>query len=702
MKKRIVSLFLCAALALPLGCFPARAAGVADVPQREKAAVLKELEVMVGDETGALHLERGVTRAEFTKLLIAASPYRDAVGESANTSPYPDVSYRDWYAPYVRAAVDAALVKGDEQGWFHPQATITLQEGATMAVRLLGYQDSDFPAPWPAGQLALYHSLDLDQGVAAQSGTNLLTRGDCLHLFYDLLCAPTKTGTSYVNLLGHTLNDEGVVDVPALFQVEQEGPIPLTGAWESLLPFAPADALIYRDGERAELSELREYDLLYWAKDQAILFATGNSQSAMGQLTAAVDGPVVAQGSAWKNSIPFALTSDTPVTRNGARAAVSDIRDLDVIYWSEYAQALYVYAKTVTGTVEAVTPSLAAPTAVTIAGVSYPLETFEAQYAFSDLGSFRKGDAVKLLLGRTGGVAAARSLGEEETVTQVGVVAALESRTYTDNDEDAYAARVIVLTAADGQRYAYPYPWQDADDFEPGELVEVTVSSRQTQVRRLSRASLRGTVNAQATALGDLPLSPDVEILDTYGKTATKSVYPSRLAGVTLSSDMVRCYRTDDTGAITALILNDVTGDLHSYGVLTDLETYNSAMFLQSVLTLDLGGQQQVLSVNGMGFPAQKGPVCVMMDGQELKNVRSLTKVDQVTLDGQAAVDGSDRYPLADNVAYYIYDRNAGSASSAYTLASRTQVLAEGYTLSAWYDTPPSQGGRVRVVLAQK
>ena len=73
-----------------------------------------------------------------------------------------------------------------------------------------------------------------------------------------------------------------------------------------------------------------------------------------------------------------------------------------------------------------------------------------------------------------------------------------------------------------------------------------------------------------------------------------------------------------------------------------------------------------------------------------------------VCYDGQTAVDGSDRCPLADNVAYYIYDRNAGSTSSAYTLASRTQVLAEGYTLSAWYDTPPSQGGRVRVVLAQK
>ena len=86
MKKRIVSVLLSAALALPLAVSPALAEA-ADVPQREKAAVLKELEIMVGDETGALHLERGVTRSEFTKLLIAASPYKDAVGDSAGTTP---------------------------------------------------------------------------------------------------------------------------------------------------------------------------------------------------------------------------------------------------------------------------------------------------------------------------------------------------------------------------------------------------------------------------------------------------------------------------------------------------------------------------------------------------------------------------------------------------------------------------------------
>lgn len=696
MKKRILSILLCAALALPLA--PAALAKVADVPQGEKAAVLRELEVLVGDESGALHLERGVTRCEFTKMLIAASPYKDTVGESANTAPYPDVPHTAWYAPYVRAGVDAGLVKGDERGWFHPLEPITLQEGATMAARLLGYQDGDFSAPWPAGQMALYRSADLDQGLTAQKATDPLTRQDCLHLFYNLLCAPTKTGQSYVNLLGHTLNQDGEVDVPALFRVEQEGPIPLTGDWKTLLPFDVNTALVYRDNDRATLSELREFDLLYWAKDQAILFALSGSQGTMGQLTAAVEGPVVAQDN-WQSHIPFPLTAATPVTRNGARATVSDVRAMDVVYWSKYAKALYVYSKTASGTVEAITPSLAAPTAVTIAGVAYPLETFEAQYAFSDLGSFRKGDAVRLLLGRTGGVAAVRSLADEELVDRVGLVSALESRAYTDANDNPYAAKVIVITAADGQSYAYPYPWRDADDFEPGTLVAVSVTAGQAQVKRLGRVSLSGAVNADGTQLGRTPISPDVDILDTYGKYSHKSVYPSRLAGVTLTADMVRYYETDQTGAITTLILNNVTGDLHTYGVLTQSEVVDipGSMLTQSVLTFDFGGRQQTIPLSGKRFPVQVGPACLMMDGQDIDNAKSLTKLSGVTLDDRGVVSGGQTYPLADGVAYYTLDR----PTQTYTLASRAQVLAGDYTLSAWYDTPPSQGGRVRVVLAQ-
>lgn len=692
--KRLVAVLLTAALTV--GLMPAAFAAAKDVPVSEKAVVLRELEIMEGDETGALHLERNVTRAEFTKLLVSASPYKGSVGDTAVTDPYPDVSHRDWFAPYVRTAVDAGLVKGDLEGYFRPLRSITLAEGATMAVRLLGYRDSDFSSAWPTGQLALYRSLDLDEGVAATGQDDLMTREDCLHLFYNLLTVPTKQGAVYGASLGCTLNAQGEVDVPTLFRVEQEGPVVVTGDWQSHLPFDAADALVYRNNDRATLADLREWDIVYWAKDDAILFASEGSQSSMGQMAGAVEGPVVVEDG-WQSKLPFSLSDAASVLRNGAAAEVDDIQPLDVVYWGKYDQKLYVYSKRVSGTVELISPAPASPTAVVVAGQTYALETFEAQYAFSDLGAYRKGDRVTLLMGRGGGVAAVRALADDADSGRAGIVSALERKTYLDGSDRPYSAKVITVVGTDGLAYSYPYNWDKDDDFDHGELVQVSVTDGKTTVSKVS-TTLSGAVNASATRIGQYLLSPDAEILDTYGDDTFRTVPPSRLAGVTLTRDMVR-YAELDNDTVTALILDDVTGDLHSYGIMTDVEVASipGMLAIQGAYTFDIGGSIQVLPINGKRYAVQKGPFCLMTDGQEVQSMKNLTALRQVTLSGSYAVRGSTRYTLADNVAYYIYDKS----DKRYTLSSRERVLAAGGDLSAWYDKTDANGGRVRIVLAE-
>src|SRR5699024_6182314 len=110
------------------------------------------------------------------------------------------------------------------------------------------------------------------------------------------------------------------------------------------------------------------------------------------------------------------------------------------------------------------------------------------------------------------------------------------------------------------------------------------------EVSRLSSASLTGRVSADGTAIGSNPLAADAEILDTYGDTQTLRVYPSRLAGVNLTSGMVRWYSTNTRGEIDRLILNDVTGDLHQYGVLTDVTEQSFGMVLMSSYVYDSAG----------------------------------------------------------------------------------------------------------------
>lgn len=106
MKQRLLAGLL--AVVLVLGLAPAALA--AAPAEGEAAQVLAALDIMVGDESGNLNLGATVTRAEFTKLAVAASTSRDAVGDTVSVKPYPDVPQSHWAAPYIKAAVDLGLV----------------------------------------------------------------------------------------------------------------------------------------------------------------------------------------------------------------------------------------------------------------------------------------------------------------------------------------------------------------------------------------------------------------------------------------------------------------------------------------------------------------------------------------------------------------------------------------------------------------
>ena len=115
-RKRILSGLLAAIVLISL-----TPAALAATPTVDDAAqALAALDIMVGDQDGNLNLDKTVTRAEFTKLAVAASPMRESVGDTVSVKPYPDVPQNHWAAPSVKAAVDLGLVQGDLRGNFNP------------------------------------------------------------------------------------------------------------------------------------------------------------------------------------------------------------------------------------------------------------------------------------------------------------------------------------------------------------------------------------------------------------------------------------------------------------------------------------------------------------------------------------------------------------------------------------------------------
>ena len=271
MKKRVLSALLAAALTLSL-VTPA----LAVTSQDDAAQVLAALDIMTGDGSGNLNLSAPVTRAEFVKMLMAASPI--SVGDVTYVSPYPDVPASHWAAPYVEAAVTAGYVTGYLDGTFRPSNTITLAEGVVMALRLLGYTNEDFSGSFPAGQMAMYKTLDLDEGITiGQNDT--MKRQDAMYLFYNLLTAPSKTtGQPYLSsVLGYSLTADGEVDTLALLNGTMDGPVVVGEAgWRDKIPFDISKASVTRNGVVTTAAALSDNDVVYWSKHLNALWVYTN------------------------------------------------------------------------------------------------------------------------------------------------------------------------------------------------------------------------------------------------------------------------------------------------------------------------------------------------------------------------------------------------------------------------------------------
>lgn len=615
MKKRVLSALLAAALTLSL-VTPALA-----VTSRDDAAqVLAALDIMTGDGSGNLNLSAPVTRAEFVKMLMAASPI--SVGDMTYVSPYPDVPASHWAAPYVEAAVTAGYVTGYLDGTFRPSNTITLAEGVVMALRLLGYTNADFSGSFPAGQMSMYKTLDLDEGITiGQNDT--MTRQDAMYLFYNLLTAPTKTtGQPYLSsVLGYGLTADGKVDTLAL-------------------------------------------------------------------LNGTMDGPVVVGEAGWRDKIPFDL-SKARVTRNGVVTTSAALVDNDVVYWSKNLNALWVYTNKITGPIQAISPT-SAPTSVTVSGKAYTIETPTAAYALSDLGTFEVGDSVTLLLGRDGKVVSAMAPGEAASDSVCGLVISSVPQTFTDKNGNEYTSASVTVLATDGNSYTYSV---DRSNIRAGALVRVTSSSDGVEVKALSSASISGKVSSDGKRMGNLDFAADAEILDTYGERGVR-IYPSRLAGMEITSSMVRYYLLDGNGDISRLILKDATGDMHTYGVITSVSEVDSDMATSGTYVYDAGGTSGTLT-GARVYHLVKGPFQMKTDGDQVDGFVNLSSVRIDTVDGTTAYADNRQYTIWDDV--LVYEVQGDN----YYLTSLALVTGGDYSLTGYYDKDQSEGGRIRVILAK-
>ena len=165
MKKRILTIIMAASLFSPM--FLVHAVSPAEQ--------LLEKGIIEGYEDGKLHLDKTLTRAEFTKIFSDAFLLEEE--EKHSEIQFSDIGSDYWGWKYINKAVDAGVINGFDDGTFRPEEKLTYEQAVTIIVSYLTKQSRSYPE----GYVAEAVDMGITDRVTALIGENI-TRGDAVYL----------------------------------------------------------------------------------------------------------------------------------------------------------------------------------------------------------------------------------------------------------------------------------------------------------------------------------------------------------------------------------------------------------------------------------------------------------------------------------------------------------------------------------------
>ena len=411
-------------------------------------------------------------------------------------------------------------------------------------------------------------------------------------------------------------------------------------------------------------------------------------------VSADTKGPYVADNGGGL-TLPF---TPTALYVDGALSGQSQVKQYDVYYYNAALRSVWVYTDRATGTLTDLSPSKTAPTSATVAGVTYSIGSSTASYKLSSQGQFSQGDVVTVLLGMDGDIVDVVSAQNSET-TYYGVVIAstkAASSSSTSGSSTTSAQAQTQVACSDGTVRTF---YHSGGAQSVGKLVSVTVTQSGTTLSAIPRRSLSGTVNSAGTRFAGYSFADNVEILDTDGDGGYARIYPSRLAGYSLTDDDVLFYTLDSSGSIDCLILDEATGDTYTYAFVTQATSKTDGNSLSGSYTYLQNGQSHSISGQQTYSVKVGGARLTFSDNGSLKGMRQLSSVNLTGLTSLTATAGSSKYALAEDVTVLLRD----GSQQGYYPTTLSAVNSTDYSLVGWYDNQgASAGGRIRILVATK
>lgn len=188
----------------------------------------------------------------------------------------PELDDRIAYA----AAATNSWMSGYLGGNFKPDEGVTMRDAIKAVLGVLGYTNEDFSGSLQESRLAKFKSLSLDSGIYRDLD-EVLTREDCINLFYNLMKAKTKEGNQYGSkVFDLTYNSDGEINTSSILDNSLKGPKILDNDsrnLKSLVPFSLKDATMFLNGEMSDESEINDYaTVIYYHEETKMIFAYSN------------------------------------------------------------------------------------------------------------------------------------------------------------------------------------------------------------------------------------------------------------------------------------------------------------------------------------------------------------------------------------------------------------------------------------------
>lgn len=245
--------------------------------ENDKFEALVTLKII--EDTG--NLDKSVTRAEFTKIIIRASKYRENTPEYISENVCNDVSSITPYAPYIKRALDEGYVYTYLGGYFKPDEYVTYGDLSRACLSLLSYTNEDFRGNQVIGRNLKFKALKLDENIE-KSENEILSKKDIMYGIYNTLKEKVKDSDQ---IYGKTIFPDLIIDsdneINASEYIKKEisGPIVFKNSDELNIGFDLDSKNVYINGIKNSNEELENdidaygYAICYIDKTNKILYA---------------------------------------------------------------------------------------------------------------------------------------------------------------------------------------------------------------------------------------------------------------------------------------------------------------------------------------------------------------------------------------------------------------------------------------------